>query len=33
VINTRLRVVGKKMDPRYRIIEAEPAGTAQEVSP
>jgi hypothetical protein len=33
VINTRLRVVGKKMDPRYRIIEAEPAGTANEVSP
>ncbi len=33
VINTRLRVVGKKMDPRYRIIEAEPAGAAPEVSP
>lgn len=33
VINTRLRVVGKKMDPRYRIIEAEPAGAVAEVSP
>jgi len=32
VINTRLRVTGRKPDPRYRIIDSGPAGIAHEVS-